>query len=291
MESTIVRSIQVAAAVVRRASPALATRWLEQLFLTPRSVKQPSRERRWVSDARRTELTLSSGCRIPLLTWGDPGPTVLLVHGWAGRGSQLAAFAASLGDAGWRVVAYDAPAHGGAVGQRQTTLPELADTIGEVAAHVGGVSCVVAHSLGTSATARAIGDGLQLERVVFVAPPAEPGRYLQHMARYLWFGDEVARRAQTRIQIRVGRTFDELHTERLAADMSVPLLVVHDASDPVVDYRQGRAVAGAWPGAVLHTTEGLGHYRILRDPAVIREVSGFVGRPANRHPAGGVTIV
>ena len=45
-------------------------------------------------------------------TSGARGPVVYLVHGWAGRGSQLAGFVEPLTAAGFRAVLFDAPAHG-----------------------------------------------------------------------------------------------------------------------------------------------------------------------------------
>src|SRR5688500_15132227 len=43
--------------------------------------------------------------------WGT-GPAVYLVHGWGGRGSQLGSFVEPLLAGGFRVVMFDAPAHG-----------------------------------------------------------------------------------------------------------------------------------------------------------------------------------
>jgi hypothetical protein len=40
-------------------------------------------------------------------------------------------------------------------------------------------------------------------------------------------------------------------------------------------------LAGAWPGATLHVTRGLGHNRILRDPQVIAKVTDFVRGTSN----------
>jgi hypothetical protein len=51
---------------------------------------------------------------------------------------------------------------------------------------------------------------------------------------------------------------------------------VHDRHDKEVPYADGARVADAWPAARLHTTESLGHQRILRDPAVVAEVTRFV---------------
>ena len=49
-----------------------------------------------------------------------------------------------------------------------------------------------------------------------------------------------------------------------------PTLVIHDRDDKEVRWEDGAAIAGAWPGARLETTTGLGHRRILRDPVVIQ---------------------
>ena len=61
----------------------------------------------WLESAERQDLELE-GKRLVAWSWGE-GPTVLLVHGWEGRGSQMAAFAAPLAEAGFRAVAFDAP--------------------------------------------------------------------------------------------------------------------------------------------------------------------------------------
>ena len=57
-----------------------------------------------------------------------PGSTVLMVHGWNGRGAQLGAFAPELVHAGFRVVTFDTPAHGRSPG-RATNLPEISEAI------------------------------------------------------------------------------------------------------------------------------------------------------------------
>ena len=46
------------------------------------------------------------------LVWGEGARTVYLVHGWGGRGAQLAALVEPLVEAGHRVVMFDMPAHG-----------------------------------------------------------------------------------------------------------------------------------------------------------------------------------
>jgi hypothetical protein len=59
-----------------------------------------------------------------------------------------------------------------------------------------------------------------------------------------------------------------------------PLLLVHDRQDSETGWSDSAAIARAWPAARLVTTAGLGHRRILRDPAVVAEVAGFVASAA-----------
>jgi len=91
------------------------------------------------------------GARVRGHVFGE-GPAVYLVHGWGGRGSQLAAFVEPLVASGHRVVLFDAPSHGdsdaGVAGPRRTHGVELGQALDAVFARFGPAEAVVAHSLG-----------------------------------------------------------------------------------------------------------------------------------------------
>lgn len=272
-KSTIVRIMSILATSLSRVAPGLAARWLQRLFLTPRNRRAHPREGRWLATARRCDLGTPDGS-LAVYTWGA-GPTVLLAHGWAGRAGQLGALVEPLVDRGYRVVAFDAPAHGASAGAR-TNLVQMSRAIASVAEHAGPVEAIVAHSLGTAACAVALGDGLPVERLVFVAPPDRPGVFLGWMGRFLGFSEAVVTRTRERIEAMIGRPFSGLNTVELAPRMGQPLLVLHDEDDRVVPIEQGRAVSAAWPGARLEVTTGLGHDRILRDQRVVEAIVDFV---------------
>jgi pimeloyl-ACP methyl ester carboxylesterase len=58
-----------------------------------------------------------------------------------------------------------------------------------------------------------------------------------------------------------------------------PLLIVHDRDDQETSWDAARALAGSWPDARLLTTTGLGHNRILADPAVVAAAVAFLRGP------------
>jgi pimeloyl-ACP methyl ester carboxylesterase len=70
--------------------------------------------------------------------------------------------------------------------------------------------------------------------------------------------------------------FSSWETARFAAALRAPALVIHDRSDREVPFASGEAIARAWRGAELLATEGLGHSRILRDPATVDRATRFV---------------
>jgi len=134
--------------------PCAATRLAEKIFLTPHRHKAPRHEAEWLADAR--EFTVPFGNRkLSAWMWGEGPRTALLVHGWAGRGSQLGAFAAPLVAEGFRVVTFDGPGHGRSPGKR-SSLPEMANAVAAILRDLGGADLVVAHSLGAAASAAAL---------------------------------------------------------------------------------------------------------------------------------------
>ena len=273
-KSTIVRSL----GALERVAPAVGAVWAERLWFTvPRA---GGRRDRLTPPGRRFQVQVS-GRTVAGEVWNE-GPVVYLVHGWGGWGGQLDAFVAPLAEAGHRVVAFDALGHGGSEpgpsGPGRSNILELADSLTAVVAAHGPAAAVVAHSLGATVTAYAMGGGLAVGRAVFVAPMADPLPYTHTFAGRLGFGERIRGRMAARIERRVGMPLSAFGVPDLARTMATrPLLLVHDRQDPETSWSDSDAIARAWPGARLVTTTGLGHRRILRDPAVVAEVAGFVG--------------
>jgi pimeloyl-ACP methyl ester carboxylesterase len=267
---------RAAVGVLARTAPRLAATWAIRRFCTPPA---HSREPEALAATARWLAVPVGGRPVYAWDWGH-GPTVLLVHGWGGRGAQLAALAPALLAAGFRVAAFDAPAHGASPGRRATLL-DFRDAVRAVAARVGPLAGVVAHSLGAAATALAMKDGLRVPRAVFLGPPAEAVWYLRRFLAVAGIPPTLAPAVERRFEQQGGFRWADLAVPAAARGFDTPLLVVHDRGDREVPWADGAAIAAAWPGAELWSTEGLGHRKILRDPAVIARTVAFLD------PAGG----
>jgi pimeloyl-ACP methyl ester carboxylesterase len=261
-------------------APARAARRAERLFLTPPRTRRPAVELALLATARARPMRVGDR-RIEVWTWGT-GPSVLLVHGWGGRGAQLGAFVEPLVARGFSVVAFDAPGHGAADGG-QVTLPEMAAAVKAVGEAVGPLAGVIAHSMGGPCTALAFADGLEAGAAVFVAPPADLVGPAALFTEILGFSPEVGEAMRRRLEQRVGRPLAAFDLTALAPSLRTPLLVVHDHGDAEVPWQHGRVVTRAWPNAELLLTDGLGHRRILKDPDVVAAAVAFVAaRTAER---------
>jgi len=278
--------LQLLLRALSRLAPGVSARLAERLFLTPLRFRVPAREAAWQRSAQR--LTVGP---LAAWVWGTGPRTVLLVHGWAGRGLQLGAFVEPLVEQGFRVVAFDGPGHGRSVG-RSSSLPELTAAIAAMARQFAPVESVIAHSLGATATLWALARGeLATERVVLLAPPARLQVILRRFSEMTGFSPDVVARMQRRIEARFGFRWSTAEPVRVAPGLGIPALVIHDRDDREIPVTEGRDLAEAWPGARFVATEGLGHLRLLRAPQVIASAVGFLSSDSLRdEPAATGTI-
>jgi pimeloyl-ACP methyl ester carboxylesterase len=253
-------------------APSLAARVAGRLFLTPRRVPSPPSEAEWRRLATR-ESRLVERMKITIRSWGT-GPSVLLLHGWEGRGTQLGALAESLAGEGYRVVAPDFPAHGDSPGRR-TNLLEFAAVVAALI-ESEQPAAIIAHSFGSAATTVALRDTAFSGRLVYISPPENFGFFTATFGRMLGISDDLAKRMERGIEQRFGIEWSSLRGAALGPKMTAPLLIIHDEDDTDVPARFGRDLAAAWPGSTLMLTRSLGHRRILRDPAVIAAAADFI---------------
>ena len=266
--------------------PELASAWAERMFLTPPRQPHAAAAALDLIDARSSFFE-HKGRHIATYRWGGrDDPAVVLAHGWGGHAAQMRAFVYPLLSAGYRVIAYDQPAHGVSEG-RLTGLPDFALVLSSLIAIHGNVQAVVGHSLGGAAAALALAARrIRLQKVVLISPPSDLIGYSRRFARWHWMPEPVRRAMQAAIEERFATRWEDLDLERLAPRLSTSALVIHDRDDKAVPWTQGAHVARVWPGARLLSTDGLGHGRILRDEFVTRAAADFIsGRSGVAQPA------
>jgi pimeloyl-ACP methyl ester carboxylesterase len=272
-------------------SPALAAKLAAvAMFRTSRRKPDP-----WESAAvERAEQLFVRGSdgTLRVLRWGK-GPLVMLVHGWNGRASQLGAFVEPLERAGMQVVAFDAPGHGASSGSTSSVI-QFADAfdavLDAVQPFLQPLAGVVAHSMGGAAVTYALSRSARLRgsegpesappRLVFFAPPIDVRDFVTTVSTGFGLSLQTQGVLERLVERKVGLRMDDLHALRLAPSMTAPLLVLHDEEDRAIPFACAESLVKAWPGAELRKTRGLGHNRILRDPAIVASVVAYLKHAA-----------
>lgn len=203
--------------------------------------------------------------------------TAMLVHGWTSEAAFMTAFVEPLRRSGFRVVAFDFPAHGHSP-RRHTNLADCARAMLGVAEHYGPIDAAVAHSFGGFVSLLVAEGGPPLprahdiKRLVLLACP-------NHLADVTAeFGSELglsrqAQRCYERHLERVGhRPVASFSSARLLNAAGVQALVVHGTDDREVPFRNAEEIEQACATARLLAFPGMGHRAILYAPPVFRAV-------------------
>jgi pimeloyl-ACP methyl ester carboxylesterase len=272
-EQVIVRATRH---IIAKLFPAQAERRLRDFMLTP---QRPAAD-------NGTDLVRSdNGQRVPyasrwLRVWSfGAGPTILFAHGWSGYAAQFDAWIEPLVGAGYRVVLFDAPAHGGS-GGRQTNIMDMAGAIQQVAGLYGPVHAIVAHSFGAPATLFALRHGLKVDRLVLMAAPLSLTKFSLFVAHVLGLPLSVRGRMQRNMERKLQFRWDEADTDKMLEDLvakrPLDVMLIHDRRDREVPFACAERIAEAVPTAQLLATEGYGHTRLLRSSAVIADAAAFL---------------
>lgn len=215
--------------------------------------------------------------------WGE-GPLVYLVHGWGGSTGDFKFIAANLVASGFRVVAFDALSHGnsgpGPWGERHASGVHLIEAMNVVLEKFGKPHAVAAHSLGALSSIHAMaqsGIDFREVRLAMLAPfiGGEEG-FRDTIGAIVPIGPRIFERLVPLGEAKAGVKLEDLSLK--GVDVESPALIVHDKGDRPNPFRHGQSLADAWPNAELMATTGLGHRKVLLDPAVSFRVREFLAQ-------------
>jgi pimeloyl-ACP methyl ester carboxylesterase len=248
-----------------------------QAFFSPPQydIKSPERE---ILDRGSNYRVQFDGGELAVTSWGESSQTVLLMHGWGGSRAQMTGFVEPLLSAGYRVVAYDQPAHGESDG-KTTNLLEIAPTMDLIKEKEGNFDAIIAHSFGTLITS------YTLVKRNF-SPPFKLiyfgsfNRLLESLPRFQMQANlpgEIIAGLRNMIYENFGKdVLNAIVNETLVPHIHLPALMFHDRSDNVTPVEDSRAIANAWADVQYIETNGLGHRGALQAAEIHEQVIKFL---------------
>ena len=206
----------------------------------------------------------------------EPKATLLFIHGWTGRGTQIVNYIEKLNATGYRVISFDGPAHGNTPG-KQTSLFEFTDVVFALNRHYGKFDAAITHSFGGMVLVYAMSLGLKIDRAACICPPKSFQIITDNFQRILALPDSVTKVMVRKTYASYGQVIpDAVDTLNNVKNLACKGLLIHDENDIELSWHSSEEIAKAWPGARFIKTKGLGHRRIIHDADVIKNIINFI---------------
>lgn len=257
-------------------SPKLTTLYAAKLFTTPMRHKMPKRELGMNQNSQQFPLFVPKiNKEIVVYQYGSSDKKVLLVHGWSGRGTQLVKIADALLQQGFMVYSFDAPAHGKSKGNF-SIMPEFIASILEMEQKYGPFEFAIGHSLGGMSVLNAIKQNLAVKKAVTIGSGDVIQDIIDDFVKNLKLKPEYGLRLKDHFETKFGGKMDDYSAYKAAQMVQIPVLVIHDQNDGDVSVNSAFHIEKHLTHSELLITEGLGHRKIVGDPAVIEAILKFI---------------
>jgi alpha-beta hydrolase superfamily lysophospholipase len=277
LSASLKRRARVLFRVLTALSPALAARVAAHVFVRPRPRPLTPEDVEFLTSAQASRLRTPHGM-VQVYEWPAPGPTVLVLHGWYSHTARLKVMIAALRQAGLRVVAFDAPAHGSSAGN-EADLYHFHDALTAVTSAHAPIDAILAHSFGALSAATWLAEqhpASTLQAAVLVGAPRDVGYLFESFVEVLALRADVVRRLRELFCRRYGRYPEEFSATRLAQRIQAPVLLVHGEQDELVPTGHSGEIALQLPNGQVQVIGGLSHSGPLRDPQAVALMTQFL---------------
>jgi len=259
-------------------APRQAAKVAYQLFSTPRTRAKHRRSDEVLESARVFEFLYGEHL-LKGYEWGSGDQIILLVHGWESRGTALRSFVPQLVESGYRVVAFDGPAHGDSEG-KSTNLLHFGGAVRAIIRQLGNVHGIISHSFGGASTVYALGaidTSIAIEKLVLIAVPSSMVNVWEDTAKLFRLPAKAKREMKAMLEQKVQQPLEEVSVSNAESEVQInETLIIHDKTDQVVPFAEAEKIVRAWASARLLASDGYGHFRLMKNPDIIQRVVDFM---------------
>jgi pimeloyl-ACP methyl ester carboxylesterase len=208
-----------------------------------------------------------------------PVKTILILHGFGSAAYKFQNFIKPLTGKGYRVLAFDAPAHGSSHGKKVNAIL-YSEMILHIAEKFGLPDGFIAHSFGGIALSLALEKipHTTQTKIAFIAPATETSTAVDQAFSMLKLHDkEVQKEFHNIIFALSGKPTEWFSMRRAIKNIKADILWIHDKEDDITPYSDALKVkSDEHPNIKFIITSGLGHRKIYHDADVKKKVIGFL---------------
>lgn len=276
-----------------RPFPGATARLFYRMYCTPPARKLRPAHGQLRDEAQLHRLQVSSypfdytPLQITTYRWGDAGPKILLLHGWGGSPFHFKQLIAALVANGYRVVAYDAPAHGLSGGKR-TNLVQWMHVLEQVMQREGPLYAVIGHSLGGLNAALTLArKKVSVPKLVMLSTALSAPVFFNEAFRLFRIHPVVMPPLQELIRQRLREDLAEMDLHRYINGIKAAhIWMAYDTTDTLAKANETEAFLRLYPAITSLQVTGDGHFRIMRHEAVVQGILRFLAEKTTAEAEG-----
>ena len=263
---------------ISKLAPATAGRMAFDLFCTPYPKYKKRKAPAIFHQALKRTVVLSDQTKLHGFEWLPNKPndqTVLIAHGYASYAYKFEHYIAPLLKMGYRVLAFDAPAHGKSKGN-SSIMTEFIASILEIDKQYGPFEFAIGHSLGGMSVLNAIKQNLQVKKAVIIGSGDIIQDIIDDFIGKLKLKPEYGVKLKDHFEAKFGGKMNDYSAYKAAEKTEIPVLIVHDKDDDDVSVKAAYHIQKHLKNSEIMITEGLGHRKILGDDNVTQKIIEFI---------------
>ncbi|MEN9697958.1 MAG: hypothetical protein RLZ56_1379 [Bacteroidota bacterium] len=266
---------------IGKLAPAVAGKLAFNLFCTPFPKYRKTKAPAIFHQAKKLSFTLHSGLIIKGFEWQAPKPngkTILICHGYASYFYKFEQYIQPLLKQGFRVIGFDAPAHGQSEG-KYINAAVYKDAIEQIMEAFGPIDHFMGHSLG-GLTLALIAESIpnqEQHKFVLVAPATKTTTTFESYFAMMHLSEPVRQGFLLALSQLTHLPISYFEADRAIAQYKGQLLWVHDQGDRICPFKDLEKFKETAPENIKFLiTNGLGHNKVYKTPEVIDQIITFL---------------
>jgi pimeloyl-ACP methyl ester carboxylesterase len=266
---------------ISKLAPATAGRMAFELFCTPYPKYKKRKAPAIFHHATKRTVVLTDQTKIHGFEWLPNKPndqTVLIAHGYASYAYKFEHYIAPLLKMGYRVLAFDAPAHGQSEG-KHIHVVVYKEAIQKIMEQAGPIHHFIGHSLGALTLSMIAEDIDQAEarKFVLIAPATKTTTTFANFFKMMHLNEVTKAAFLQDVSNRTSHSVEYFAADRALANYKGPLLWVHDEKDVVCPYEDIiNFKEKAQSNIKFLITNGLGHNKVYKTAEVMDQIMAFL---------------
>lgn len=244
-----------------------------KLFCTPRGGFVKPHQKDFLN-AYKSERIPFKKIKIQTYCWEGSGSKVLLLHGWDSHSFRWKDMVKHLQTKGYDITAFDAPAHGYSEGNL-LNVPIYNEVL-NIMLDKYDPEILIGHSMGgmTAVFNQHLKKNPNIRKMVLLGAPSDLKRIMDGIQKILSLSNKFMKATEDYFKDRYGYRFTEFSTKDFAANLELPVLIIHDKYDKIVPFNEAEDIDSTLNNSELIMTEGAGHS--LHKTKIYKKVLEFI---------------